>query len=312
MRYIPLLSLAALLIACDPAANFQAPTFAKEGDEVTYEEFQTKGQETAEDSELNDDEFSLGDRGFKIATSRYTLTTKQRDNKEFYKAEETRSGKSEAQFDYANYVGKIVTETKETTKYVNQEGESSSSSNENTESYVQFGKVNGVNGLLRVNTKTKTYSLETAGSKSEKVFDNYVRSALSSCFYYFGGYLPNGNQDAGKYLFYVNNGKLFTYTTNQNDEYDDFDDYEYYNTRLRIKAQIDLTDKKQALRVSYEFSEEYKYKINTYNYLRGDVIKNERKEYVEFTTTVKDYNFDAVDISNYTTNTIYVLPEDYK
>lgn len=298
MRYIPLLTLASLLIACDNAANLKSPTFAKEGDEVNFTEFTSKFNDAANDSELVDLSITLGDRVMKASYSDYYLETIKRDKKEISKSEQSGSCKGEYQFDENNLVGKQTAEVKQTYKVTNQEGSMSATQNTNSECYYQFGKNNGTDGILRVNTKTQSYYTVYVGGSNKKNFDYFMRGELQNGLSDFSNYLPADNKAAREYLFYTNNNDtLFTYTTNQDKE-ETLNNYKL-TTRLKIKAQLDLADEKQSFRISYEETVSYDYTRNVDNHLKGDNFVQENKHYAEYVISAKDVNVDKVDISNY-------------
>ena len=307
MRYIPVIALAALLSSCSLFGGMKAPSFAKEGDEVEYEEFAEAYMKAGEDSELADTESKLGDRVLKYTSSSSEVETWKRGKKELSKSEEQTTGKGEAQFDYGNLVAKITGESKYTEKSSDEEQTYSSTRTSKQEQYYQIGKYDGAKYLLLVNAKTKEYrgNMAVGTQDEEDVFDYSVRSSISSIAYFFRAYMPSSSSEREDYLFYVKDDVLFTYSY---DNEDDYDSSEYKcTTKLKVKAQIDLTDKKQAVRLSYERKDEMTYTKDTGSYKDGDVVVIEEKTYAEYTVNAKDVNVKEVDLSDYTEikNTYY-------
>ena len=109
--------------------------------------------------------------------------------------------------------------------------------------------------------------------------------------------MPSSSADAEDYLFYNNNDTIFTYV--KNDEDSSKSDNYNVETTIKIKAQVNLTDKKQAARLSYETTTVYTYKKDYNGYLEDDVVTEETKAYAEMTGTAKDVNVKAVDIDDY-------------
>ena len=302
VRFIPLFALTALLSGCSlfGGGAGKTPKFDKEGDEVKYAKFTEALTEAYQDSELYDTDSKLGDRVIKSSTSYSESRTVKRGKKEVNKSTGTQTYKAESQFDYGNLTGKETAERKYTEKSTTQEGSGSSTSNEKLEYHYQFEKVDGTKSLVMANAKTKEYrSYQSVPSSKdeEDVFDSMVRSSISYVSYVFEAYLPSSSSAAEDYLFYNNNDLIFTYS--YNDETSDKSDYYNVETTSKIKAQVDLTDKKQACRLSYEVTTVYTYKKDYNGYLEDDVVTSESKRYAEFTVNSKDVNLKAVDIDDY-------------
>ena len=119
MRILPLLAALSLLTACNKGPVVKAPTFTKEGDQVTYAEFQTKLEAAYKASELYDDGMgelpALGDRVEKGSYSSSHIETVKRNKKEVRKEERAGSTSGEQLFDYDNLASKVTSNSKETT-----------------------------------------------------------------------------------------------------------------------------------------------------------------------------------------------------
>ena len=284
LRLIPLLSLATLLSACSLfGGKAKEPKFSKEGDEVTYDEFNTAYQKAYMNSELNDTDSKLGDRSLK-GTASYSV-------------------KGEAQFDYDNLVAKSTSEIKRTSKESSPEGTGSSTQTMKSEEYYQFTKIDGTKYLVEANAKTQVYSpyRSVSSSSDEKdVFDLFVRSNFSSYSYMFGNYVPSSKEEAKDYLFYNNDDVLFTIVYNEDDEEDV--SYGTIKTKSKIKVQIDLTDGKQAIRISAVNKTETSYSKDYNSYLDGDVVSEENVTYVDYSISSKDVNVKEVNLDDYTLN----------
>ena len=298
MRYIPMLALSALLTGCNLfGGGMKAPTFAKEGEEVSkYSTFTQQFQEAYQNSEIYDTDAKLGDRILKSNSSQSSTEVLKRGKKEVRKTESTTIMKGEAQFDYDNLVGKMTSENKSTEKRSDEESSYSSTSTSKQEQYYQFNNKN----LVLANAKTKEYRIYASSvSNKDSYFDNVVRSSLSSSIYVFSAYLPSSDSAAKDYLFYNNNDKVFTYSLNKEDEDSKSSTFYTTVTKTKLKVQIDLTDKKQAVRVSYENKVEYTYKKDSGSYVDGDVVTEEDKIYVEYTATGKELTVKEVNLNDY-------------
>lgn len=304
LRLIPLLSLAALLSACSLfGGKAKEPKFSKEGDEVTYEKFQEQYSKAYMDSELYDTDSKLGDRSLKGTASYSSTDLHKRGKKEINKEEDSYTVKGEAQFDYDNLVAKSTAEIKRTSKESSPEGTGSSTQTMKSEEYYQFTKIDGTKYLVEANAKTQVYSpyRSVSSSSDEKdVFDLFVRSNFSSYSYMFGNYIPNSKEEAKDYLFYNNDDVLFTIVYNEDDEEDV--SYGTVKTKSKIKVQIDLTDGKQAIRVSAVNKTETSYSKDYNSYLDGDVVSEENVTYVDYSISSKDVNVKEVNLDDYTLN----------
>ena len=305
MRFIPLLSLTAVLTGCSlfGGNGAKAPTFAKEGDEVTYTEFKQKLQEATNDSEIADESSLLTDRVVKASTSNSSTRIWKRGKTELEKSEEQNTDKGEASYDTNNHAAKSTAETKITRKSSDQQSTSSETSTAKQEVYYQIEKVKGYKYLIYANAKTNQYYTQTSISGSvtdDKAFDNLIRNNLNALYYIFNRSLPNSDSEAKDYNFHVNNDKLFTFSLTSEEEDSKSSQYYTLKTKTKYKVQLDLTDKKQALRYSRETKVEYDYKKSLDSYKVDDVLTEENKTYAEYTITAKDVKVNPVDISDYT------------
>lgn len=305
LRYIPIIALTALLSSCDlfGGNKMKAPSFAKEGDEVKYSEFKEKLQQAAQDCEFSDEESILGDRVEKVSTSQSEVRNWKRGKKEIEKSDEQRTSKGESQYDYDNLVAKATTESKVTTKSSSQTGSESSTSTYNTETYFQFDKISGTKYLIQADAKRMVYSgaISVSGKQTEEdVFDNLVRGDISVIYSYFMYSIPS-EQLAKEYLFHVNGDTLFTFSLDTDEDVENNANY-VYHTSTKLKAQLDLTNKKEVFRYSYEYKEEYTYNRDYDVYQEDDVVTVETKAYAEYTVNAKSVTVKPVSLENYTLN----------
>ena len=312
VRILPLLALVTLLSACNKGPVVKAPTFTKEGEQVTYAEFNTKLEASFKASELYDDGEgelpALGDRVLKGSTSSSNVTIVKRNKKEIRKEESASSISAEQLYDYDNLVSKTTTNTKETSSIKTEEESSSGSSTGKSEVYYQFGRIDNTDYLLSVNSKTKSYrrSYEvSSGSTPAKTFDRYVRNNISSVQSLFSYYLP-GESDAKDYIF-SNKENLYTFSasTENNDELfkESLVKYATVKRTAKIKVQLDLTDGKQSLKLSYETRTETTY-IEPYSsysesFLKDDISIEENKSYYDVSVAAKKADVKSVDITEY-------------
>lgn len=304
-RFIPLLALTALLTSCDlfGGNKLKEPSFAKEGEEVSYNDFTSRVQQAFEESEINDSESLLGDRIEKYTVSQSQVRTTKMEKKEISSSNTVRTQKSESQCDADNLVSKATGETKYESKSSSEEGSSSETSTSNTESYLQFEKVNGQMALIFANVKTESYIVSknvSARESEEDVFDSSIRSSILSIYSSFAYSIPSSQTDAKEYMFFINNDTLFTFSQNT-DQDEDTADYKV-STKIKLKAQFDFTSKKEAFRYSYQVRTEYTYKRNYQGYKEGQVETIESKSYVDYSMNGKSVTVKPLDISDYQYN----------
>lgn len=300
MRYITILAITSLL-ATGCSNSLKAPTFANEGEEFNFVQFKERYLQAKKDSELSDYDYFLTDRVFKASYSSSDVHTLKRDKAEIYKSETQSVATGESQYDTDSLAAKMVAENKSSQKVTSQESNFNASSTTNAERYYQISQVSRTKYLVFANAKTKVYRLIDPVSyqnTAEDLFDNQIREDITSTFYNFEDRMPYTGSEAKDYLFYVSNETLFTYTINKEQE-QNLSSYKLY-TKIKCKAQLDLTDKKQSLRLSYEFKEELTYTRSEDSYKPGDVVTNESKVYIDYTFYAKEARVNPVDLSDYT------------
>lgn len=299
IKCIPVLALAALLSSCS-LFGAKAPKFADEGEQVDYTDFFNRYNDAYSNSELNDTNVKLTDRIIKTSNYEMNNSVLKRGNKEISKSEMTTNIKEESQFDVDNFVGKATSESKETMKGNNPEGNGSYSLSSKSENYYQFEKENSYTYLVKANTKTQEYRFVDQVSSSRKkdvVFDEKLRYEIVYFVELFYSYVPKTSFGSEDYLFYIKDDNLFTITLTK-DETNNSSDYEYTFKR-KLKIQLDLTDKKQALRISDETKTEYKYHINYDTYRDGDVVTTNQIMYAEYSVNSKNVNLSPIDVGDY-------------
>lgn len=300
ISFIPFIGLVALLSSCSLFGGGKAPKFSKEGDEVKYEKFVELYVKAQEESEFSDTKSKLGDRTLKGTYYYSTSTSVKRGKKEISKGSSTTNKKEEMQFDYSNLVAKITSEEKETSKSTSPEGSESETDNTKTEKYYQFDKIDGTQYLVSANAKTQVYSKYTAaGEEKDKTFDYVAREELSSPMSYFTQYLQQYMrvEDFEKDTLWYVNDNLFTYVYNKEDK--NTEDKYKLETNIKLKAQLDLTDGKQAVRLSYEVKAVMTLTDDYGEYKDGDVATSEQKVYADYSISSKDVNVKEVNLDDY-------------
>ena len=301
IRYIPIFALTALLVtSCDMFSGNKAPSFSKEGDEVSYSDFKTRVQEAYEESEIFDTNARLGDRLEKISSSRSYVKTWKREKQEIEKTNSQLAMKGEAQYDADNLIAKLVSEMSYKDSSNTQEGKGSSTSESKTENYYQFSYIGGSKCLVNANAKTKRYSSYYPvyrGATEESVFDEVSRADMTQVYEQFVSTIPYSQSDAKEYLFYINGDSLFTFI--QNTDRETSDSNVTSKTKIKLKVQLDLSDKKQAFRFSHEQQVEETYKKNYNGHIEGDVTVETTKNYNEYTFTAKNITVKEVNLDEY-------------
>ena len=302
-----MLALVSLLSSCNlfGGNKMKAPTFAKEGDEVEFTDYQAKLAAANENSELSDQESKLSDRLIKSSYATSETVVLKRGKTEVRKSETATQTKGEMQIDYSNLTMKETGETKGTYKRSDQEGSYNITANSKTENYGQFATISDVKSWVSANAKTKVYTVAGtlySGMDKDDYFDSLVRMQISNLSSYYFEYEPDSKEQAKDYLFYINNDVLFTISYN-NEKDEETEEAAIY-TKSKIKLQLDMTDKKQAVRVSVETEASKTYKkdggYSSSAYKEGDVETTKYVEYYEATVSAKDVTVKEVDLDDYT------------
>ena len=299
-KYIPLFALTALLMSCG-LGGAKAPTFSNEGNEISYMDFKNQLEDARYYSEIYDTEFKLTDRIVKESYSQTRINTWKRGNKEISREEQQAISSSEIQFDFDNFVMKSVSDSKGTSKSVSPQGEINYNGKESQEVYTQIEEVNGSNCFITANAKLKTYYVSqriTSQYKREEIFDTFIRNSMYELVSLFEVHIPQTKAEASGYLFYNYDDSVFTFSLT--DEKESNTEVTYKSTiKSKIKAQIDLTSKKEALRLSIETTEERTYKMNSYDYAEGDVVTYQNTLYRDVSVNGKDVNLSNINIDDY-------------
>lgn len=300
IKYIPVFALTALLSSCGVFGG-KAPKFADSGEEVKYEYFINELRESVFDSEVMEKEVKLTDRVYKLSEYERQTQIVKRGKKEISKNEMVTSKKSEAQYDVDNFVAKVTGEQKVTMKANNPEGNGNYTISTKTENYYQMEKESGTKYLMYANTKTQEYRhYEQVSSvrKADVVFDDLVRRVLQNMVSQFNNYVPMSGNYADDYLFYIKDDSLFTLEITKESDDDYTDEYDIVK-KTKLKVQLDITDKKQSLKVSNELTNEYTYVRDYLNYRENDVITETSIAYYDYSMVGKNVNLSAIDISDY-------------
>lgn len=304
IRLIPILLVLPLLSSCGAGGN--PPSFSKEGVEVDFEDFQDQLELASEESELNMD-VPLQDRITKGSYYSLNRNVQKRGGNEIYRSETISNSKAEFQLDFDNLVGKYVYEGKDVNKLVRPSDTSNSDYTYKDTIYYQFNKISRVDYFVTASVNQKNYSTNNVSISRDYHFNDFAASMIQWQLMNFNEYKPSYEIDADGYLFYVNGETLFTYETS-NERTEDIVNYDSSygtkNIRSKIKCQLDLTDRKQAVRISYEVTTEYTYQKDYYgmsdrDYLAGDVVTNEERVYTDYYVDAQKVNVNPIDIDNY-------------
>ena len=298
ISFIPFIGLVALLSSCSLFGGGKAPKFSKEGDEVKSEKFGELYLKAQEDSEFNDSKSKLGDRTLKGTFYSSQTENVKRGKKEISKSQLTTNKKEEMQFDYSNLVAKITGEVKYTGKSSAQDGSASLTQNTKSEAYYQFDKIENIQYLVSANAKTQVYSKVTAaGEDKDETFDYFARNQLMEPMDYFYDYANVRSEDFVKDTLWYVNDNIFTYVYNKEDK--NTEDKYKVESNTKLKAQIDMTDGKQAVRVSYENKTVTTYSDDYNGHKDGDVVTSEQKVYIDYSISSKDVNVKEVNLDDY-------------
>lgn len=300
IRFIPLLA----VLALTSCGTMNPPSFEDAGEEVSYSEYKSKLDLAMAQNEIFDNSGILDDRTTKIEVSISNVTSARRNGSEIEKREQHNEYSIEQQCDYDNYVAKRNSSEKNSVKTKTQTYSETTENSSEGKDYIQFGKVNSVEYLLQIDTITKEYYSINVATSKEAAFDQEVRQLFSNYLQLFNIYAPQ-EYEVDDYLFYINEDLIFTFMTTTEKVEDLHDeklgrDYVYATetSRRKIKGQINLTDKKEAVRVNSTVTTETVYKEDD-EYRKGDIVTDEYRTYLEFTSSAKEVNLDVIDIVDY-------------
>ena len=305
LRLIPIILLTTFLVGCANAGK--APTFSSEGVEVDYEDFNDQLQVASSESELVMLTTPLQDRGSKSYRYASTISSQKRNGKEVYRAESITIEEIDAQYDFDNLVSKEEKQGKMIMKGFDSSNNATYETTSKQTHYRQFETIKFRDTFVNINANSKIYSSLGQSSDKETLFNSYIISDAQVCLNYFYDYKPASIYDADNYLFYVNDETLFTFEMSQDKNQDLMVGTAKYGTksiRTNIKCQLDLTDKKQALRVKYEVTTQNNYEKDyitgeNSSYFAGDVVTVEERVYIDYSLTSKKINLNPVDLSDY-------------
>lgn len=305
IRLIPFLLVLPLLSSC--GAGGKAPTFAKEGVEYDYLDFNDQLQTARNESELGMLTVPLQDRIAKGTYYSLERTIQKRDNNEVYRREYISSSKAEYQFDYDNLVEKQVYEGKDTDKVIRPSDSSNEEYTYGDTVYYQFEKIARSDILVNISANQKTYSTMSTTSDKEASFNSFVINDILGQLSRFNEFYPSNKYDAEGYLFYVNDETLFTFEMSQQKDEDILisgQRFGYKTVKSVIKCQLDLTDKKQAVRISHEISTEGTFEkdyigMASQNYFKGDKETIEQRTYIDYYVDAQKLNVNPINIDDY-------------
>ena len=318
-KLIPVLAVSMLLAACQAGVKVSKPKFAAEGNEVKLEDYQKALDEAFKASEWAKEDLKVGSKELKSSTSTQEVTIKKLNDKEIYKDDQKSLTQSQMQGDADNNV--IVTKStmQGERKVSSKEGKQSQTASEKAQSTLQVGKVKvgdkEVEGIVQTNDITKQYVLEDAFDETTTKDNWYTQQfvgLVGSLTYVFQmSAIPSplsSEEELAKYKFYQND-KIFT--TKYVDEEDPSEQKvtvegkEVVVAKSTKKAertiQLDLTDGKMALRIAVESSEKTEYLENysDFDEVKGTVVTEENKNYMEMTLNDKKVSLKAVDLAKY-------------
>lgn len=318
-KIIPVLAVSMLLTACQTGVKVSKPKFAAEGNEVKLADYEKALDEAFKASEWAKEDLKVGSKELKSSMSSQQVIVKKLNDKEIYKDDEKSVTQSQMQGDADNNV--IVTKStmQGERKVSSKEGKQSQTSSEKSQSTLQVGKVKvgdeEVEGIIQTNDITKQYVLEDAFDETTTKDNWYTQqfaSLVSTLTYVFQMYaLPSplsSEEELAKYKFYQND-KIFT--TKYVDEKDPSETKATVEGKEVVVAkstektertiQLDLTDGKMALRLAIEGNEtmEYLENYSSFSEVKGTVVTEETKNYMEMTLNDKKVSLKAVDLAKY-------------
>ena len=306
MNFIPSLALVCLLSACGTtkAPSMAKPRFAKQGKEIaSYEDFSNQFQTVLEESELSSADFKMGDR--EMNSKAYVMESEivKRNKKVF--TEESRTIYSETlnRFDGDNHI--IATKGKTVSYWIFKEldstHENESRSNENI--VYQESTVDGKQYYVNADLNSKTYSngFELSDTATAEDYYNQMASAVASVLKMTILTFVS-LEDIEDFKFYRND-KTFTWSskTIETEEIKKSEDVVVGTAKLEgeFKAQVDFTDGKASSKLVIITKSTSTFTSDYGDYLTGDILVEEFKEYVDISLLSKNVKNSPVDISKF-------------
>ena len=306
IKFIPSLALVCLLSACGTtkAPSMAKPRFAKQGEEIaSYEDFSNQYQTVLGESELSSDDFKMGDREMNSKTYIMESAIIKRNKKVFIDDSMTLYNETLNRFDGDNHI--IATKGKNVSygifKELDSTQEEESISNENT--VHQESTVDGKQCYVNADLNSKTYSkgFELSDTASAEDYYNQMASAVVSVLKMtIFAFAPL--DDVEDFKFYRND-KIFTWSskTIKTEEIKNSEDVVVGTAKLEgeFKAQVDFTDGKASLKLVNITKSTSTFTSDYGDYLAGDILVNESKQYADISLVSKNVKISPVDISKF-------------
>lgn len=306
IKFIPSLALVCLLSACGTtkAPSMAKPRFAKQGEEIaSYEDFSNQYQTVLGESELSSDDFKMGDREMNSKTYIMESAIIKRNKKAFAEVSIIRYGEALNRFDGDNQI--IANKGKTVTYGVDKECDSTrvdeSRSNENT--VYQESTVDGKQYYVNADLNSKTYSkgFELSDTATAEHYYNQMASAVVSML--MTATLVLLPSEAVEDFKFYRNGNTFTWSseTIETEEIKNSEDVVVGTAKLEgeFKAQTDFIDGKFSFKLVTITKSTSTFTSDYGDYLTGDILINESKEYVDVSLVSKNVKISPVDISKF-------------
>lgn len=323
IKIIPVLAVAMLLSACDfgGGVKVSAPKFAKYSASIELndlrKEFKTEKMEPGPaiaDLEYYKEDATVTSKELKTKISLVTASKEVLDKKTLSSSESKQVIEAVSQLDVTNKVGKTKSVTKTELKTSDLYGKSSGSGKSESIAWMQEGTAKkddkDVEGILGLDEKAKTYSLDQEFSeyfKKEGWEKYYVQMSGQQVVYGFESSIPSAlieEKELKKYSFFKD-GSVYTikyvHEDEKPEEFKNAKDEVYAEQTTKVERinQLEISGNKLIFRSSNEQTITKTYKLNYGDHQKGAVETSETKTYNEMSIYDSKASLKVQDLSKY-------------
>jgi hypothetical protein len=307
IKLLPLLAVIPMLASC--GGKPAKPKFAKFGDVITAEEFDTKCEAARKKTVLVLDLLPAGIS--KKSSVEYTETVHNRNKKALSSDVHVKESNDELKHDVKNAVVEGKATSKDTRNIKTKATSSSTNENKSSAYTIQETKIDDNKFVVTAYKKSKQFekiSKITDGLNTAKtILDDLVRDFLddgeTEVYGLRSAYAIASEEGKKNYKFYQND-KIFTieFKKDIDEEYKPADKVLYVDKGTEEKViQIELDKDKLSYKFWHlkEYEREYKSDYSS-DQAKGDVSKYVTREVKEGTWQRKDVTLKALDLANFT------------
>lgn len=289
--------------------TIKAPSFAKQGKEITQAEYKTNIIAAIKDNEFFKEDKDLSSKVIRQANCGKSVQKRVRDKKTYYSKEIMTSLNNYLQYDTNNLVAKLEQNAKSTAVVDSDDEESNQSEVTTLSLYAQQGIGDYQNKILEISDKELSFEVINEigeGENAKTYLDAYAASYYVSVF--------NSAQlmhfaeatDTRPCHFYQNKN---TFTVTYKEVHEEIFkevvdgkeiDATQYQISREIKAQADLTNGSETVKFSEKQTLVYLTLADYPGAKKGDVLEMEIVNYVDLSAVDKDVKVNKINsLENY-------------